>query len=114
MPVRLRLTLMEVRADLQQWGTFFSAGAAAIAATLAGVDLYLTGRRDQLNWTRSALESACVDFLTANCDTHEACREIARLREGPRAADFQFRGVLLDRRGPCDGADAMLRMDRWA
>jgi hypothetical protein len=46
--------------------TFLSAGAASLAVVLGAANLYFTGRREHLNWVRSALEAACVEFLTAS------------------------------------------------
>src|SRR5664279_4063169 len=62
------------------WGTLLSAVAASTAAVLAGLNLWLTGRRSQVSWARSALEEAFVDFLTAFCDHKVCAREIANLK----------------------------------
>ena len=71
--------------DSSQWVAFLSAGAASIAAVLAGINLWATGRREQLTWVRSALEASFVDFLTACYDHISAAREIANLRDGKRS-----------------------------
>jgi hypothetical protein len=65
----------------------FSAGAAASAAVLSGLTLYLSGRREHLKWARSALEEAFVKFLTASYAHRVACRDLARLQEAGRAGD---------------------------
>ena len=38
-------------------------GAAGLAAVLAGVNLYVSGRRELHKWTREALVEALVIFL---------------------------------------------------
>ncbi len=64
--------------SVQDWAPFISAGAASLAAVLAGTNLYLAGHREHLLWTKSALEQALVDFLTAHYDHLDACRDIAQ------------------------------------
>jgi hypothetical protein len=66
--------------------TFLSAGAASLAVVLGAANLYFTGRREQLNWARSVLEAAFVEFLTASYDHYAACRELARLQQGTESS----------------------------
>ena len=68
--------------DAANCGAILSATAATVAAVLAGLNLWLTGRRQRVSWARSALESAFVDFLTAVYDAKRASREIGRLKDG--------------------------------
>lgn len=67
---------------LQQMAPFLSAGAATLAAVLTALNLWLTGRRAHVAWTRSALEHAFVDFLTAHYDHWDACSDVTRLMSG--------------------------------
>jgi hypothetical protein len=62
--------------------TFLSAGAASLAVVLGVANLYFSGRREHLNWVRSALEAAVVEFLTASYDHFAACKQLARLQQG--------------------------------
>jgi hypothetical protein len=40
--------------------------AAVVVAVLTAVNLWVTGRREQRTWVRTALEGAFVDVLTAS------------------------------------------------
>jgi hypothetical protein len=64
------------------WAVYISAAAATIAALLTAVNLWLTGRRETLAWTRNALEEAFVDFLNAVYANRQAARGIVNLKEG--------------------------------
>ncbi len=68
--------------NLQEWVPFVSAGAASLAALLAGINLWLTGKRADISWRRSALEHAFVDFLTAHYDHWDACNGVIRSHSG--------------------------------
>jgi hypothetical protein len=56
-----------------------SAVAATAAALLAGLNLYVTGRRQDVVWARETLVDAFERFLTASFAVNEACREGARI-----------------------------------
>jgi hypothetical protein len=57
-----------------------SAGAASLAALLAGVNLYLSGRRERHKWAREALVEVFFTFLSASFDIGSACRRLVRAR----------------------------------
>jgi hypothetical protein len=57
-----------------------SAGAASLAAVLAGLNLYLSGRRERQKWAREALVEVFDTFLGTSFDTGAACRRLARAR----------------------------------
>jgi len=50
-----------------------TAGAAGLAALLAGVNLYVSGRRELDKWTREALVEALVVFLDASFKQSGLC-----------------------------------------
>ncbi len=64
------------------WAPYVAAIAAVIAAVLTAVNLWVTGRREQRTWVRSALESAFVDLLTASYHHRDACRLIVESHQG--------------------------------
>jgi hypothetical protein len=51
---------MAVAADV------LTAGAASVAALLSGVNLYVSGRREEQRWNREALIEAFVTFVGAS------------------------------------------------
>lgn len=51
-----------------------TAGAAGLAAVLAGVNLYVSGRRELNKWTRETLVEIFVIFLEASFAHNHACR----------------------------------------
>jgi hypothetical protein len=53
-----------------------TAGAAGLAAVLAGVNLYVSGRRELNKWTREALIEAFVTFLDASFKQNRSCRAL--------------------------------------
>jgi hypothetical protein len=54
---------MAVAADV------LTAGAASVAALLSGVNLYVSGRREEQRWNREALIEAFVTFVGASFAT---------------------------------------------
>jgi hypothetical protein len=50
-----------------------TAGAAGLAAVLAGVNLYVSGRRELNKWTRETLVELFVSFLEASFAHNHAC-----------------------------------------
>ncbi|MEU8613485.1 hypothetical protein AB0C29_36420 [Actinoplanes sp. NPDC048791] len=58
----------------------FSAFAASIAAVLAALNLYLSGRREQHRWARDVLVDVFVTFLNADFASAGACNRLADLR----------------------------------
>jgi hypothetical protein len=50
-----------------------TAGAAVLAAALAGINLYITGRRELHKWTRDALVEALVVFLDSSIKQGGLC-----------------------------------------
>jgi len=58
---------------------FVTAGAAGIAALLSGINLYVSGRREEHRWNREALIEAFVTFLGASFTLNAACTAGARL-----------------------------------
>ena len=58
---------MAVAADV------LTAGAASVAALLSGVNLYVSGRREEQRWNREALIEAFVTFVGASFSFNAAC-----------------------------------------
>ena len=58
-----------------------TAGAAGLAAVLAGVNLYVSGRRELDKWTREALEGAVVPVRQGRTRFLEAARSALRLSD---------------------------------
>ena len=52
---------------------------AGLAAVLAGLNLYLSGRREHVRWAREALVDAFVSFLSASFQSKDYCKEASRL-----------------------------------
>jgi hypothetical protein len=61
------------------WVGAVTAGAAGLAAVFAGVNLYLSGRRELDKWTRETLVETIATFLDASFKHASACRSIYRL-----------------------------------
>ena len=61
------------------WVGAVTAGAAGLAAALAGVNLYISGRREFDKWTRETLVETFAVFLDASFKNTSACRAIFRL-----------------------------------
>ncbi len=58
-----------------------SASAASVAALLAGLNLVVSGRREDRRWARETATEAFVAFMHASFQTGAACRDAVRLRE---------------------------------
>jgi hypothetical protein len=56
-------------------GTLISAIAAIAAAVFAGVNLWITGRREHSQWARQALVESLVEFMNASFDVTRACAQ---------------------------------------
>ncbi|GAB3284011.1 hypothetical protein [Kineosporia babensis] len=54
-----------------------SAVAATTGAALAGVSVYISGRRDESKWRREVLLETCEAFLNASFETARAGRQLA-------------------------------------
>ncbi|WP_330183196.1 hypothetical protein OHB26_05805 [Nocardia sp. NBC_01503] len=63
-----------------------SAIAATVAAVLAGLNLYLSGRREQRKWIREALIDAYVQYLGASF--RGGSRKLRGLRSAGAASDI--------------------------
>jgi hypothetical protein len=59
------------------WIGAVTAGAAGLAAVLAGVNLYVSGRRELDKWTRETLIEILALFLDASFKHASACRAIS-------------------------------------
>jgi hypothetical protein len=64
-----------------------TAGAAGLAALLAGVNLYVSGRRELDKWTREALVEALVVFLDSSFKQSGLCASFTS--PSPRAEDSE-------------------------
>ena len=62
-----------------------TAGAAGLAAVLAGANLYVSGRREQKKWKREALIDNLALFLDASFKIGSNCHTI--LKESPPPAE---------------------------
>jgi hypothetical protein len=71
---------------------FFTALGALAAAAVSIVALYYSLRKDRRSWSRSALEQAFVDFLTASYDHRDACKNLALLapQAFPRSQGLKY------------------------
>jgi hypothetical protein len=66
-------------------GSLLSAIAATAAAVFAGVNLFISGRREHRQWARQALVESLVAFMNASFDVGRACRQLkARASEQER------------------------------
>jgi hypothetical protein len=61
------------------WVGAVTAGAAGIAAVLAGVNLYVSGRRELNKWTRETLVETLANFLDSSFNHSDACETIFML-----------------------------------
>ena len=64
-----------------------TAGAAGLAAILAGINLYVSGRRELHKWTREALVEALVIFLDTSLKLTSACGDLASGTRPPTVAE---------------------------
>jgi hypothetical protein len=65
--------------------TLLSAGAATVAAVLAGLNLIVSRRREHAQWAREALADAFAAYMDASFECGLACREATVVRA--RGAD---------------------------
>lgn len=63
-------------------GQLVTGAGAVLAAIFAGLTLWQSKRHEQTRWTRAALESTFVDFVTAWYDSVNACKQIAMIHVG--------------------------------
>lgn len=56
-------------------GSLVSAIAAIAAALFAGVNLWISGRREHGQWARQALVESLVEFMNASFDVTRACAQ---------------------------------------
>lgn len=82
----------------QELAPIVAAAAAVVAAALTGINLYLSGKRQHVSWTRQALEKSCVDFLTAHYEHWDSCAALEALADGSRShqGESELRESLLD------------------
>jgi hypothetical protein len=82
---------MAVAADV------LTAGAASVAALLSGVNLYVSGRREEQRWNREALIEAFVTFVGASFfpSTRLVRLEDASGETIRRASSMPFRPLML-------------------
>jgi hypothetical protein len=86
-----------------------TAGAAGLAATLAGVNLYLSGRRELDKWIREALMEIFVLFLDASFKHASTCRTILFDVPPPHEAD-RLRSEILEAHDVATRALTRLRL----
>jgi hypothetical protein len=73
------------------WVGAVTAGAASLAAVLAGVNLYVSGRRELNKWTRETLIEIFSLFLDASFKHASACRAISlESRRNPNAINCEL------------------------
>jgi hypothetical protein len=75
------------------WVGAVTAGAAGLAAVLAGVNLYLSGRRELNKWTRETLIEIFALFLDASFKHASACRAIS-LESPPQSERDRLRAAI--------------------
>jgi hypothetical protein len=79
---------MVVAADL------VTAGAAIVAALLSGINLYVSGRREEYRWNRDALIEAFVTFLSASFSINSACRNGGHFgRKDHESRDYALQAI---------------------
>jgi hypothetical protein len=71
--------------------SILSAIAAAIAAVLAGLGLYVSGRREHRQWLRNSLVDSYVNYLTASFESGGREVLLARLRGEQIASLDEYR-----------------------
>ncbi|MFG2039085.1 hypothetical protein [Dactylosporangium sp. NPDC048998] len=65
-------------ADMGSVATIISAAAATVAALLAGLNLVVSGRREQAKWAREALVEVLVGFIDASFDSKDIVKRAIR------------------------------------
>jgi hypothetical protein len=76
------------------WVGTVTAGAAGIAAVLAGVNLYVSGRRELDKWTRETLIETLSAFLDSSFDNSRTCEAIYILSPQNQERD-QLRSAII-------------------
>ena len=61
-------------------GTTLSAIAATVAAALAGINLYVSGRRENTRWIRKILVDAYTNYLGVSFETTDTCSKVLHIR----------------------------------
>ena len=61
--------------------------AATLAAILAAINLYVSGRRERVKWVREALVDTFVNFLAASYNHKDLCKRIYWLPPAPEQTD---------------------------
>jgi len=69
------------------------AGAAAVAAVLAGANFLQAERREKRRWVHEALVEAYVAFLDASFDLEKVARRMVEARKGPSTGQEQAAAV---------------------
>ena len=93
------------------WGVAMSSGAAAVAAVLSGLNLYLSGRRDRGKWLRETTVDALAAFLEASFAHNAACVGRARPSVALSASDLQaLRGAVVEAHDRQTGTLTRLRL----
>jgi len=64
---------------------YVTATAAALAAILSGVNLWLTGRRELNRWARDTLVESLVTFFDTSFKLRSSCRELISLAKTDKA-----------------------------
>jgi hypothetical protein len=79
--VRARVTAGLVdRGAMTAATSFIAAVAGSLAAVLAAVNLYLSGRRERIAWLRESLVEVLVGFLSSSFETGRIARELTEAR----------------------------------
>ena len=73
-----------------------TAGAAGLAAILAGVNLYVSGRREVHKWTHEALVEALVIFLDTSFKQSGLCAHAASWSSLPESERDHLRKAVID------------------
>lgn len=89
--------------------SILSAVAATIAAALAGLTLYVSGRREHLHWIRESLVNSYEDYLTASFDAPGQRGLQARI-QGDDGKLEEYRGQAADAHRRQTDALTRLRM----
>ena len=73
-----------------------TAAAAGLAAVLAAVNLYVSGRRELRKWTREALVEALVVFLDASFRQTGVCRALPPSTPAPDAEQRRLQAAAVE------------------
>jgi hypothetical protein len=77
------------------WIGAVTACAAGLAAVFAGVNLYISGRRELDKWTRETLIEIFATFLDASFAHSSACRDFCLASSSQTRESSQQRSVIL-------------------